>query len=1638
MTETTPPDQLLAQAWAAYDRGDLAAADRLAQAVQAVWPDRWEPLAARVWFDLAAGALDAAEARLTPALVAHPTAWPLWWYAGLLQQRRGNLPAAAEALRRACLGSPDLHAAAFALAWVLHDLGALAEALAWSQFALAAAPDADRRRQCAWLLLQTGAVAEAAEAYRRLLADLPPDTPDRVLLRNHFATALERSGAEAAAVAVRRETLAMAPDDPDTLAEYAWMLLRQNRPLAAVPLAERLCTLAPERADGWHLRGLIAEAEGDTTTAATAYAAALQVNPGLTDLQVRLAQCWIAGRDWAAAEPLLRRALIDGVEAAEPLLLQVLLETRQTDEARQRLHAGLRAGPKTADLWRLLAVTLEQRGRPGTGFYACLRATRRDPLNVEAFRLLGWLAHQTGRRAVAVAAVRRVLALTGADPVASIQAAFLLEAGIDLGAATLAEAETFAERAVALAPDMAEAWRALGRVRARQARWPDTELALKTACSLTDQPGDALRQWAEVLLAQGKFDAATALLRDWLARTPEDGTARGLLVDALLRAGAFAEGLAELAVLTDLPPHLLRLRAALQAERGGLGDAEAALVEARELLLRGVAAADILTRLVALGVDGAATALDLLPAPERRNAYQMAVRISVYRYGHAAFGRLIARALDAFPDDPWFALAAFFAEGLTASPRPEERRTTARRWFRAARRHSGASNLPAIPPAADGRVRIAYLAAYFHGSLLRPVLAAHDPARVAVYVYTDAPLPLDLPGIVAVPLTGTDLAHSFAANRIDVAIDTVAPHPFEGQDRIVRKLLRRLAPVQIAWLGTWATGGGLYDALLTDTVAVPPDADYLYDEEILRIPGGQWAWEPPALVQSPPPGPPPSDRRGCVTFASTVRGMRLSAATMAAWTDVLRQVPDSQLWLIGFQTGDGDFRRAFAAQLAAAGVAVERVVYHPPCSYRRLLELYQDVDLYLDAIPANGGLCLLDPLWMGVPFVTCAGPWASDRQGLSILASLDLAALSAPDAAGFVRLAVDLARDRPRRAQMRRYLRAQVQASPLTDGVRIARFIETEAARLRKAAPKDAAARADGAYRRWRQRGGNLDLTPAARPIVSILLPLDAAPGLLWESLMALTEGCDLPVEVVAPPGAAGLPGVRGIGFTPPQAPYHFSLTPGVILADGALAAAVARLDADPTLGGITGRLIGVDGRLLAAGGLAGGEGDAEGGWPRPYGVGGDPDGPEVRFERYAPPPSDDLRLTRVGSDGATLYLPTLTAQHLGRDSRKSPPRGDARRDLIDRWQAAAGPRLLILDDAVPLLTSGAGLPRARLILQALAGHAVTHYPLWQTEADWRAVYRAVPASTEVILGQGLDGLEDFLAARRGVYQAMLVSRPPNQRRVQALRARRPDLFEGLRLIYDAEAIFAERDIARAACLGPPISPDQAAAMVAAELALAEGCDQVLTVSERDAARFRAAGQAEVAVLCHAVTPRRAVPAAAKRQGLLFIGALDPDTPNEDSLLWFADAILPRVPGVGLTVVGTCRSARLAALAGDRLQFVGPQTDLTRFYDAARVFIAPTRFAAGVPAKVIEAAAQGVPVVATPLLADQLGWRAGLEIATGAGAAEFASALRQLLIDDDAWGRQQAAAWARVATRYAPDHFAATLHQALRTVSAPE
>ena len=112
---------------------------------------------------------------------------------------------------------------------------------------------------------------------------------------------------------------------------------------------------------------------------------------------------------------------------------------------------------------------------------------------------------------------------------------------------------------------------------------------------------------------------------------------------------------------------------------------------------------------------------------------------------------------------------------------------------------------------------------------------------------------------------------------------------------------------------------------------------------------------------------------------------------------------------------------------------------------------------------------------------------------------------------------------------------------------------------------------------------------------------------------------------------------------------------------------------------------------------------------------------------------------------------------------------------------------------------------------------------------------------------------------------------------------------------------------------------------------------------------------------------------------LVFSGSMDWH-PNEDAVVYFADAILPRIraeiPDATLTVVGRNPTARLrevAARAG--IDVTGTVDDVRPSIGEAAVYVVPLRAGGGTRLKIFEALAMAKPVVSTTVGAEGLGAR---------------------------------------------------------------
>lgn len=372
---------------------------------------------------------------------------------------------------------------------------------------------------------------------------------------------------------------------------------------------------------------------------------------------------------------------------------------------------------------------------------------------------------------------------------------------------------------------------------------------------------------------------------------------------------------------------------------------------------------------------------------------------------------------------------------------------------------------------------------------------------------------------------------------------------------------------------------------------------------------------------------------------------------------------------------------------------------------------------------------------------------------------------------------------------------------------------------------------------------------------------------------------------------------------------------------------------------------------------------------------------------------------------------------------------------LEARTHRRGAKRILYLDDRVPHIHLGSGFPRSNRILKALVamGAQVSCYSLNFPEEEWQSVYRDIPGEVEVILERGRAGLDKFLMERVGWYDVIYVSRPHNLAILKSLLDRNPQLSGHAKIVYDAEAIFSLRNIESLRLQGKIVSEQTQQKLIEEEVQLAQGCHSVISVSEREREEFVRGGHKDVYVLGHTLAPMPTPNSFEARKDILFVGAIyEFDSPNADSVIWFSKKILPLIrkmlgENVKFLVAGNIAQGIRAQLETASVNVLGRVEDLTELYDNARLFVAPTRFSAGIPHKVHEAAARGLPVVATNLIGTQLNWRHEAELLLADSEHHFASACVRLYQDRGLWNTLRRNALERIESECSAEAFSTQL-----------
>ncbi|MCT6854932.1 glycosyltransferase [Bombella sp. ESL0385] len=372
--------------------------------------------------------------------------------------------------------------------------------------------------------------------------------------------------------------------------------------------------------------------------------------------------------------------------------------------------------------------------------------------------------------------------------------------------------------------------------------------------------------------------------------------------------------------------------------------------------------------------------------------------------------------------------------------------------------------------------------------------------------------------------------------------------------------------------------------------------------------------------------------------------------------------------------------------------------------------------------------------------------------------------------------------------------------------------------------------------------------------------------------------------------------------------------------------------------------------------------------------------------------------------------------------------------------------RVLLIEDRIPLRGLGSGYVRSNDIVRALVAldYHVTVFPVMREQLPAFLLYRDFPEEVELAFDHDMSTLPAFLEERAGYYDLLWVGRTHNMARLLPVLNEASRFLPHCGSVLDTEVVAAPRTLLQQAVTGllpdgTPAAPVKGEeyeraldALLTEELQSAHYCQQIIAVTEHDAELIRRAGYGNVMVLGHSMEVAPTPRPYAERRDILFLGAFHSEqSPNYDSMTWFVEEVLPHLKAlpedVCLHIAGYVHpSVDMTALGQHpRVEIIGPVEDLTALFDTYRVFVAPTRFAGGLPFKVQEAAARGLPMVVTDLLREEVGWQTE-ESLLSVPADEpmaFAVAVERLYNDEALWQRLRHSALKAVQKDTDPEHF---------------
>jgi predicted O-linked N-acetylglucosamine transferase (SPINDLY family) len=348
---------------------------------------------------------------------------------------------------------------------------------------------------------------------------------------------------------------------------------------------------------------------------------------------------------------------------------------------------------------------------------------------------------------------------------------------------------------------------------------------------------------------------------------------------------------------------------------------------------------------------------------------------------------------------------------------PEAQLEIAQRW--ALMHFSGRQRrYPASPHRRD-KIRLGYFSSDFYNHAVMVVIAGmlerHDRQRFEIFGFSTGHHSDDemrrraqasMNGFVDVSgKPDEQIAALSRSMEIDIALD-LGGHTQNARPGL---FAYGAAPVQINFLGYSGTmGTTFHDYIVADHTVIPQSHQRFYSEKVITFAGSYLPTDNSRQI-SPEPG----SRRdaglpdGAFVFCCFNNAFKITPEVFRSWTNILRRVPTSVLWL--HETTE-DCKENLKREASSAQIDPQRLVFAQRVpSMASHLARQRLADLFLDTLPYNAHTTAGDALFAGLPVLTRIGESFASRVAASMNKTMGLDELITQSASEYEDRAVALA-----------------------------------------------------------------------------------------------------------------------------------------------------------------------------------------------------------------------------------------------------------------------------------------------------------------------------------------------------------------------------------------------------------------------------------------------------------------------------------------------------------------------------------------------------------------------------------------------------------------------------------------------------